>query len=254
MKIERSVLSCCGLLLMLGAVLGAPARATQAGATDLMDFITRMGGWFRPVDSSKYRDSFGYYWQQVTYQAAPPAVGSNITTITMTKYNEERQDVKTGALCTTETVVTDTVTIDLRELRAATTAPSQDKDGIWSVSLVINSNKPLIRVKEIIAAPQTFVPAAPASSSSGSPTGAGGGAPSTGVIPPTGTVVASGSASSCSAQPRNGYAYKATTRQSDEYRYPIQFAGLEQARYFQMLVASAVPTFTPPRLVPAPLP
>lgn len=226
-----------GAISLLGSFC-TTSQAAPASTTDLTDFITRMGGWFYETDAdnnspAKIVDPWAKYWVQVSYTASSNATPSYVTTIKMTRYNQQREDTK--GVCSTDNVVTDMVVLDLRELQptAPITADKVDKKWpVWSVKLMMNGGKPLIRVVTTVT-PPTIVGFSAGSSAPASSAPASSG-------PGTGT------AATCPAL-RNGQQLIATTQQSDQNFYSIQFAGQDQAKYFQMLIATAVPGLAPPR-------
>jgi hypothetical protein len=235
-----------GALFALLTSWNAKVLAAQASASDVTDFIGRMGGWFYPIDPKKYNDPNARYWAQLSYTTTT-ATGSANTIITMTRYNQQREDSAKGTICSTDTTVTDTVALDLRELQAKTTLTQRTEGplNIWSVNLYMNGGKHLIRIKTATAPPSvaasTTVATPPPTTSP----------PAAGVTPAPGTNTPV-AASNCPAL-RAGQTVVASTEQSDTNSYEIQFAGEEQAKYFQMLIASAALNMSPPRSIPAPL-
>lgn len=200
------------IAILFGVMFWTPrAVALQATAYDLQDFIGGLGGWFYPADQAI--DPADHYWVQMSYTVKPPATNSNITTITMTKVkqkiNKNAGVSSTGTVpapCSTDPPVTETVTLDLRDLQAVSTISPASSVGplqVWSVNLLVIGGKALIRVNRVMSPPQ------------------------------------------CA---QSGTTYDVTTQQSDVNSYPIQFSNQEQAKYFQMLISSAVPTFSPPTL------
>ena len=254
----NTALSLVGSLIAL-LFLAPGAAATQATTSDLTDHIVQLGGWFKDAGSgSTYQ-----YWAQVSYTlqsaasgskpttagASPTtpgpnsgASGSNITTLIMTK-TMLQAELATGGISTPSTsgpptigppcangmIVTETVTLDLRELQAAS-APAQSAEIIdegkadknptvtlWTVNLTVNGKKNLIRVSTLTSPPTC--------KNAGNPV----------ALP-------------------NGKPVHSTTSQTDVNTYPIVFADADQAKYLQMLVNSLVPTLNPPRLNVAPFP
>lgn len=194
--------------------------AIQATQYDILDFIQRLGGWYAKADVQAVRPTDqDHYWEQVIYKTMAPATNSNVTTITMTRsYNQENHS--NGNVCPTNMPVTQTVTLDLRELAPTAEIIKSDEKitigltsfgtkPIWSVNLVATSTQALIRNVETTTVP-------------------------TGTPPSTCAPVA--------------LKWDAYTTQLDVGTYSIQFADENQAIYLQMLIESAVPTFNPPRL------
>ena len=170
------------------------------------------------------------------------ASGSNITTLIMTK-TMLQAELATGGIstppsggaptigppCANGMTVMETVTLDLRELQAASTpiqSPETIDEGraannptfnVWTVKLTVNGGKKLIRVNTVTSPPTCKNAGVPVA------------------LP-------------------NGKSVLSTTSQKDVSAYPIVFADLDQAKYLQMLVSSLVPTLNPPRLNVAPLP
>lgn len=214
------------VVLILESLWVTNAQAAQAMPSDITDFITRMGGWFYVTDANndptdRIKDPTAEYWVQVSYLATLAPAGTNNTTITMTRYNQQREDTSKGTICLTRSVVTEVVALDLRELQpvSSITQATVGPLTIWSVNLLVNGGKALVRKKTTVA-PPTIV--------------------STPAGPPT-----------CPGL-RNGQTVKTSTLQSDISSYPIQFADEGQAKYFQMLIAGAVPNMNPPRSTLAP--
>ena len=229
-----------GIIALGGAFFWASAaQAAQAGPSDLTDFIARMGGWFYVTNAQNDRTDQAEYWVQVSYLVASPTAPSNNTTITMTKYNQQREDKTKGTICATDTVVTETAVLDLRELQTKSTI-TPGADGplkIWSVNLLMNGGKALIRKRTSIAPPTVVAAAgvAPSPSAAAAPSPPAAAAPNP----------------SCPAL-RNGQTVVASTQQSDTSTYSIQFADEGQAKYFQMLISGAAPNMSPPRSMLAP--
>jgi hypothetical protein len=218
---------CLCALLVIGPLWAAVAEGAQpANATDLTDYIARLGGWFHVTDSNsdptdQIHDPSAEYWVQVSYSVLAPATGSNLTTIKMTEYEQQREDTK--GICSTGNVTTDTVMIDLRELQTDKVTITPGTAGslkVWLVNLVMPG--PLIRVVRAIT-PPTIV-----GFSAGS------------------TTTGSGTAATCPAL-RNDQHIRATTQQFDTGTYPIQFAVADEAKYFKMLITSATGNLNPPR-------
>jgi hypothetical protein len=229
-------------VLISGSISSPVAQAGQpATATDLMDCITRMGGWFLETNVNgqpiavKDRDRSVQYWAQVSYVVTPPATNSNLTTIKMTRYDQEREDTK--GVCSTENMTTDTVLIDLRELqisKVTLTPPpdpkdkdkdknkNEDKVKVWKVNLVMNDGRPIIR-KVTTVTPPTIVGFSAASSAPGI-----------------------GTAATCPGL-RYGQDIKATTDQADVNTYAIEFANPDEAKYLLMLIQSQGSSLNPPR-------
>jgi hypothetical protein len=173
---------------------------------------------------------------------ASGASGSNITTLIMTKSMLQAESATGGIAspsasgpptigppCSNGMTTTETVTLDLRELQAAST-PVQSTETIdegrannptitlWTVNLMVNGGKKLIRVNTVTS-------------------------------PPT----CKGAQGSSVALP-GGKPVNSTTSQKDVNTYPVVFADGDQAKYLQMLVSGLVPSLNPPRSNVAPLP
>lgn len=164
--------------------------------------------------------------------------GSNITTLVKTQ-SMMQAELATGGITSSGTVgppcsngmtVTETVTLDLRELKAASAPTSNSmtiEEGraaknptvnLWTVRLQINGGKKLIRVNTVETPPTC-------KDSSGVPVSLPGGKPVQSVM-----------------------------SQSDQDHYDIEFVDADQAKYLQMLVNSVIPSLNPPRPNVAPLP
>lgn len=164
--------------------------------------------------------------------------GSNITTLVKTQSMMQAElgsggitsSGTVGPACSNGMTVTETVTLDLRELKAAS-APTPDSTTIeegrtaknprialWKVRLQINGGKKLIRINTTQTPPTC-------KDSSGNPVSLPGGNP-----------------------------VQIATSQIDQDYYDIEFADADQAKYLQMLINSLVPSLNPPRPNVAPLP
>jgi hypothetical protein len=234
--------------LVVNCCCASQAFAVQAGAPDIADFITRLGGWFQsnPLTSQITNSTSTQQWVQASYSASL-ATNNTTLTITMTTTNESATVVvtqpvpfgQTGAPCLMYPIKTDTVTLDLREIQPVTKDEFQkvqrdsahlpeltgiDDFNVWQVTLKSRNGQPLIREKTTTAWPQ----------------------PPSGSQPST-TPLA------CSTLPASPKPMIITS-QKDVPEYAIEFADPNQANYFMMLVATVAPTLNPlsANLVPVP--
>jgi hypothetical protein len=216
------------------------ALAATATVSDLTDFITRLGGYLFTTTGDD--DTNKSYWVQVSYKVTPAATSSNITTITMTKYNPAAVYKNSGnglnstvvaptttstptalfGFCTVDTYTVETVTLDLRDLSAKTTPgssglsvttktagspPVQVSHQIWSIVLHTNGGNYIRQ--------------------------------NTQTLPPN-----------C---PYGGWDHQDATAmtQKDVSTYEILFADEGQANQFRYLASNVIPTLNPPVLIGA---
>jgi hypothetical protein len=198
------------------------ARAAAPGVNDLTDFIQRLGGYLFTITDTSVPSQI--FWEQVSYKVAT-ASNSNITTITMTKYNKAAVYISTGNgmispapltststnpsafnLCAADDYIVDTVMLDLRDLKSVSTKTSgldDQQHPIWSVVLQKNGENFIRKNTQALPA----------------------------------------NCASANHQP------KTKIVQQDVNQYPIVFADEGQANQFQKLVTNVIPTLNPPTFI-----
>jgi hypothetical protein len=210
--------------LSVWSPLGSTAAAAPPVASDLTDFIARVGGYLYTTSGD---DTKEHYWVQVSYKTIAPTSSPNITTITMTKFNPAAVYGTTGNgvpptsspaaltatstnpaslnLCAAANYVVETVTLDLRDLQAKT-SEAQASEGthqIWSVTLQTNGDNLIRKNKQTLPA-------------------------------------------NC---PPSGIKPDSAMEQQDVSQYAIFFTYKSQADHFQNLVRNTIPNLSPPTLV-----
>jgi len=205
------------------------ALAATPAASDLTDFIQKLGGYMFPNNDGTVQIQI--FWEQISYVVTPAASSSNITKIVMTKYPKASVYSATGTglaapanptppttapalpsafnVCAADNYTIETITLDLRDLQATATK-SQDVDAsntIWKVTLKTPGGKFIRQNTQTLPAncpsPNTNIP-------------------------------------------------KSAMQQQDVSQYAIVFADEGQARQFAWLVSNVIPTLNAPILVGTP--